>query len=117
MSEIPVPLEAEGRSLESVLVQRRDGARRPGVILFPTVGGVSELELGFARQLNHLGYTALVADLYGKQFRDAPRPAKFEEMKTLRSDRAMLARMLTAVLDQARTLDSIEPNSIAAIGY
>ncbi len=117
MSEIAVPLEFEGRMLEGVLVQRRDGARRPGVILFPTVAGVSELELGFARQLTHLGYTGFVADLYGKQFRDRPRAEKFGEMKKLRADRAMLGRMLTAVLDQARTLSAIEPDQIAATGY
>ena len=36
------------------------------MIIFPTVMGVSDLELGFARQLVHLGYTAFVADLFGK---------------------------------------------------
>ncbi|MBA2771935.1 MAG: dienelactone hydrolase family protein [Sphingomonas sp.] len=71
--ETPVPLDFEGESLEGVLVSRRDGAPRPGVIVFPTVMGVSELELGFARQIVHLGYTAFVADLYGKVFRGAPR--------------------------------------------
>ena len=71
--ETPVPLKFEGEKLEGVLVSRRDSARRPGIIIFPTIMGVSDLELGFARQLVHLGYTGFVADLYGKRFRGAPR--------------------------------------------
>ena len=44
--EKPVALDFEGHELEGMLVARRDGARRPGVLIFPTVMGVSELELG-----------------------------------------------------------------------
>ncbi len=53
--ETPVLLDYEGDQLEGVLVSRRDDARRPAVILYPTVMGVSELELGFAHDLVHLG--------------------------------------------------------------
>ena len=57
--------EFEGETLESVFVGRRDAAPRPTVILIPTVMGVSDLEIGFGRQLVELGYNALVADLFG----------------------------------------------------
>ncbi len=63
----------EGEQLESVFVGRRDGQARPTVILIPTVMGVSDLEIGFGRQLVELGYNALVADLFGKKFRGAER--------------------------------------------
>ncbi|HUE79720.1 MAG TPA: dienelactone hydrolase family protein [Sphingomicrobium sp.] len=115
--ETPVGLKFGDEDLEGVLVARRDGARRPGVILFPTVMGVSELELGFARQLVHLGYTGFVADLYGKRFRGAPREIMSGELKRLRSDRASLRDRLLAVLESARGLDAIEPDRIVAIGY
>ncbi|MEO6255191.1 MAG: dienelactone hydrolase family protein [Sphingomicrobium sp.] len=115
--ETPVGLDFEGEQLEGVLVSRRDSARRPGVIIFPTMMGVSELELGFARQLVHLGYTGFVADLFGKAFRGAPRDTLMTELKRLTSDRAALRRRLLAVLDNVRELDAVEAYRIVAIGY
>ena len=115
--ETPVGLRFEDEELEGVLVARRDHARRPGVILFPTVMGVSDLELGFARQLVHLGYTGFVADLFGKKFRGAPRETMMEELKRLRGDRASLRERLLAVLESARGQEAIEPDRIVAIGY
>lgn len=47
----------ESEELESVFVGRRDGEARPTAILVPTVMGVSDLEIGFGRQLVELGYT------------------------------------------------------------
>jgi dienelactone hydrolase len=115
--ETPVGLKFGDEELESVLVARRDHARRPGIILFTTVMGVSDLELGFARQLVHLGYTGFVADLFGKAFRGAPRDVMMDELKRLRSDRASLRERLLAVLESARGQEAIEPDRIVAIGY
>jgi dienelactone hydrolase len=112
-----VPLEFEGDQLEGVLVGRRDNAPRPTVIMFPTVVGVSDLELGFARQLVELGFNGFVADLYGKQFRGAERPVVRGQMDRLLADRAALRRRLLAVLGQVRGLGGVEPDSIAAAGY
>jgi dienelactone hydrolase len=115
--ETPVGLKFGDEELEGVLVARRDSARRPGVILFPTVMGVADLELGFARQLVHLGYTGFVADLFGKKFHGAPRDVMMDELKRLRSDRASLRERLLAVLESARAQEAIEPDRIVAIGY
>ena len=115
--ETPVGLRFGDEELEGVLVARRDSARRPGVIIFPTVMGVSELELGFARSLVHLGYTGFVADLFGKTFHGAPRDMMFGELERLRSDRASLRERLLAVLESARAQDAIEADRIVAIGY
>ena len=64
--ETSVPLEFEGESLESVFVGRRDDKQRPTVLMIPTVMGVTDLEIGFGRQLVERGYIAFVADLFGK---------------------------------------------------
>jgi dienelactone hydrolase len=112
-----IPFEFEGEQLEHVFVGRRDGQSRPTVILIPTVMGVTELEIGFGRQLVELGYNALVADLFGKQFRGAERDVMFGEMGRLKSDRAALRRRLLAVLDQARELDEVESGSVVVAGY
>ena len=84
----PIAHSFGSEELESVFVGRRDGEARPTVIFIPTVMGVSDLEIGFGRQLVELGYNALVADLFGKKFRGAERDVMFGEMGRLRGDRA-----------------------------
>ena len=107
----------EGEQLESVFVGRRDGQARPSVLLIPTVMGVTDLELGFGRQLVELGYNALVADLFGKEFRGAPRDVCFGEMNRLKSDRSALRRRLVHILDLARGLDEVAAGQIVVAGY
>jgi dienelactone hydrolase len=112
-----IPHNFEGENLESVFVGRRDGQARPTVILIPTVMGVSDLEIGFGRQLVELGYNAFVADLFGKEFRGAPRDTCFGEMTRLRSDRPALRRRLLHVLALVRGLDEVSNGQIVAAGY
>jgi dienelactone hydrolase len=109
--------EFEGESLESVFVGRRDDAARPTVILIPTVMGVSDVEIGFGRQLVELGYNALVADLFGKEFHGAPRDTMFGEMNRLRADRAALRRRLQHVLETTRKQEGVSANQIVVAGY
>jgi dienelactone hydrolase len=115
--ETNIPLEFEGESLESVFVGRRDGEKRPTVILIPTVMGVSDLELKFGRQLVELGFNAFVADLFGKKFRGAPRDVCFGEMNRLGSDREALRRRLLAVVEQARGLGEVDAGKVVVAGY
>ena len=115
--ETNVPLEFEGESLESVFVGRRDGEKRPTVVLIPTVMGVSDLELKFGRQLVELGFNAFVADLFGKKFRGAQRDVCFGEMNRLGSDRVALRRRLIAIVDQARGLDEVDEGKVVVAGY
>src|SRR5437868_6233287 len=112
-----VPLDFEGEALEGVLVGRRDDQARPTVILVPTVMGVSDLEIGFGRQLVELGYNAFVTDLFGKKFCGSPRDTMFGEMTRLRGDRAALRRRLLAVLEQVRGLDGVEDGKMVVGGY
>jgi len=112
-----IPHSFEGEQLESVFVGRRDGQARPTVILIPTVMGVSDLEIGFGRQLVELGYNALVADLFGKEFHGAPRDTMFGEMNRLKSDRAALLRRLQSILDLAQGLSEVAGKQIVVAGY
>jgi dienelactone hydrolase len=107
----------ESEELESVFVGRRDGQARPTVILIPTVMGVSNLEIGFGRQLVDLGYNSLVADLFGKKFRGAARDTMFGELNRLRGDRAALRQRLLHVLELVRGLDEVSDGQIVAAGY
>jgi len=115
--ERAVALTFEGEELEGVFVGRRDSQARPTVLMIPTVMGVSELELGFARQLVELGFNGFVADLFGKKFKGAERDVMFGEMKRLREDRAALRRRLLAILDQVRGLGEVQDGKIVVAGY
>jgi len=103
--------------LESVFVGRRDRQARPTVVLIPTVMGVTDLEIGFGRQLVELGYNGFVADLFGKEFRGAPRDTMFGEMNRLKSDRAALRRRLLHVLELATGSDEVTSDQIVVAGY
>ena len=115
--ETAVSLEFEGESLDGVFVGRRDGQPRPTVILIPTVMGVSDLEIGFGRQLVELGYNAFVADIFGKAFRGSPRDVMFGEMTRLGADRTALRRRLLAIVEQVRTLREVEQGKLVVAGY
>ena len=112
-----IPHNFETEELESVLVGRRDGQARPTAILIPTVMGVSDLEIGYGRQLVELGYNALVADLFGKKFRGADRDVMFGELNRLKSDRAALRRRLEHLLGLARGLSEVSEGQIVVAGY
>jgi dienelactone hydrolase len=115
--ERKIPLEFEGEQLEHVFVGRRDGQARPTVIMVPAVMGVTDLEIGWGRQLVELGYNALVADVFGKKFRGNPRDVMFGELTRLKSDRAALRRRLLSIVEQARGLDEVEAGRIVVAGY
>lgn len=100
-----------------VLVGGDDGEARPGVLIFPTVMGVSPLEVGFAERLVGLGFAAIVADLFGRRFTPDQRQDAFAAMGRLRADRAGLRERLLAVLDVARGQAEVDASKVAAIGY
>ena len=116
-AERGVASEFEGQRVEHVLVAS-DAGPQPCVIIFPTVMGVNELELGFARRLAAKGRTAFVADLFGKRFTPVvDREEAFAAMTRLREDRAALRRRLAGVLETARQQAEVDASKVAAIGF
>ena len=109
--------EFESEQLESVFVGRRDHQARPTVLLVPTVMGVTDLEIGFGRQLVELGYNALVADVFGSHLRGADRDTMFGELTRLRSDRAALRRRMQSVLAVAQGVEEVNSDQIVVAGY
>ena len=71
----------------------------------------------FGRQLIELGYNALVADLFGKQFHGASRDTMFGEMTRLRNDRAALRRRLQHVLEITCSLEEVPDDQVVVAGY
>ena len=87
---------------------------RTAILLCPTVMGVTDLERGFAADLNAKGHSVLVADLYGARFTAETRVEARAAMDALRADRVQLRELLLAVLDTLRPLAGDAP--IVAIG-
>lgn len=112
-----IPHTFNGEDLAHVLVSDGSGTARPAVVIVPTVMGVSDLEMGFADKLVALGYSVLVADLFGTKFRGAERDTMFGEMKRLLGDRAALRDRLVEVLEIAKDADEVDASKVAVIGY
>jgi dienelactone hydrolase len=109
--------EYEGQDLIHELVSDGSGDARPGVILFPTVMGITDLERGFAGRLVGEGYAVLLADLYGRRFTPDQRGEAMAAMTALREDRAGLRDRLLGVLGVAIEQEEIDDERVAAIGF
>ena len=112
MTERPIETLHGDVRLEAMMVAAREGMR-PTVLIFPTIMGRSELEMGFARRLVADGYNAVVADLYGE--RGLPREKCRGLMSALLADRALLRDRLLAVLETVRAQPDV--GQVAAIGF
>ena len=99
------------------LVSDGSSAARPGVIIFPTVMGITDLERGFAEHLAGQSYSVLIADLYSRRFTPDQRGEAMEAMQGLRADRAALRDRLLGVLGVAIEQDAIDDERVAAIGF
>jgi dienelactone hydrolase len=113
----PVEIRDGEALLEAMLVHDPAAAARPAVLILPTIMGRSDLELGFAGRLVGLGYTAIVADLYGREHIGRPREECRALMMALLGDRPFLQARLLAVLAAARALPEVDAGRVAAIGY
>ena len=108
-----VKVDFEGETLDSSYYPAcSDG--QPAVLILPTVMGVTELELGFAR---NIGYGSMVADLFGVETRGASRETMFAHMGRLKSDRAALRRRLLALLDALCAQPEVDADNVAVIGF
>lgn len=117
MTERTIAHEFGGEQLQSVYVGT-GGAARGTVIIVPTFCGISDLEVGFARDLARRGHAALVADLWGRRYDPATeREAAFAHMGQLKSDRAALRDRMLGLLDVAREQEGTDRAKVAAIGF
>lgn len=90
---------------------------RPAVLIAPSFMGRTAFEDDKAEKLAALGYVAFSLDLYGNDIK----PANFDEagaaMQVVNADRAGLAAMMQAAVDQVRVLDVADAARVAAIGF
>ena len=107
----------DGDGMKHELVSDGSGAARPGVIIFPTVMGITDLERGFAGRLVEHGYAVVLADLYGRRFTPDQRGEAMAAMQGLRADRLALRDRLLWVLGVAIEQEEVDDERVAAIGF
>ncbi len=90
---------------------------RPGILIFPQAMGISRHERRRAEQLARLGYTVLVADMYGRHLTPSNPSQAAVMARNLKNDRAMMRRRATAALTLLARQKWTDPHLIAAIGY
>ncbi|MBU3077053.1 dienelactone hydrolase family protein [Sphingomonas quercus] len=109
--------EGPGGPFEGHLAFAAGREPRPGILIAPTIMGVTDLERGIAARLAERGYVALVADVYGQ----ARHPATMDEarplMDALNADRPLLAARMAAAFDALRQRGNVDPARTAAFGY
>ncbi|MFY9349066.1 MAG: dienelactone hydrolase family protein [Sphingobium sp.] len=110
--------DIDGAPFESVALVDEGMAPRPGILLFPNVLGIKDADFAYGERVAALGYSVLVADVFGRGNRatraDAD-PARF--MNALNADRAMLRARVNAALDTLKALPEVDPAHTAAIGF
>jgi dienelactone hydrolase len=92
-------------------------SKKPGVVIVPEWNGVSDYSKKRAQMLAELGYSAFVADIYGKGVRPTTMEACAAEAGKYRDNRALLRARARAALDACRKLPGTDTGKVAAIGY
>jgi dienelactone hydrolase len=93
------------------------GGKAPGVILVHQWKGLTEHEKTWANRLAEQGYVAFAADIYGKG-NDAAQGNKAREFAgKYRGDIPLFRSRLKAALTQIRSMDNVDGDRIACIGF
>lgn len=91
---------------------------RPGILIFPNALGQKDSDTDYARRIAGLGYTAFVADLYGRgrrTTRESPDMGLY--MNALLATPDMMRARLMAAHDTLTSLTEVDPENTAAIGF
>jgi dienelactone hydrolase len=91
--------------------------KRPGVLIVHQWLGLTDYEIGRAKQLAALGYVAFCADIYGKGVRPADAGEAGKLAGKYKSDRQLLRARVNAALDVLKQNELADTKNIAAIGY
>lgn len=93
-------------------------APRPGILLFPNVLGAKEADFAYAGKVATLGYTVLVADVYGQGKRTTRADSDAGRyMAELNANRMLLRARLNSAHAVLKSLEEVDQGRTAAIGF
>ncbi len=109
--------EGPGGSFKSMWVGDAHGGAKPGILLFPNILGTKEWDFAKAEEVAALGYTVLVADLYGQGKRGTSMESGMALMKEVSDDRTVMrARLLDGLATLKGSL-AVDTSRLGAIGF
>lgn len=100
-----------------VTYDAKRSAKRPGVVIVHDWMGVSPFVMKKAEELAALGYTAFVADIYGKDVHPKDQKEAGDTAGIYKKDRALLRARVRAAYDQLVTHKTVDKRKMAAIGF
>lgn len=95
----------------------RGSGSRPGVMVAHAWGGRSEFEEEKARWLARQGYVGVAIDMYGKGVRGTSADENAALMTPLVENRRELQQRMTTALEFTRSLELVDGDQCAAMGY
>lgn len=114
---MPQPIPYRDGAAELLgLVERAAAPNGRGILLVHEIDGIGRNVRRRARMLADLGYTALVADLYGGGLSYEGEAAR-AQMEALTADTGLFRRRVSAGLERLRQEPGVEAGAVAAIGY
>ncbi len=102
---------------EGFLVKHDDGQTRPGVIISHAWGGLGQFEKDKADAVAQLGYNVLAIDMYGKGIQGNSIAENQALMGRFVNDRALLRQRINCGLAALKSIDSVDSEKTAAMGY
>ena len=109
--------EGRGGPFESMWVGNAAGGAKPGILLFPNILGTKDWDFAKAEEVASLGYTVLVADLYGQGKRGTSMESGMALMKEISDDRTVMRTRLLDVLATLKGSPGVDTSRIGAIGF
>lgn len=113
----------DGTELLHLVMDDGSGQARPGVVILPSFANRGSVEEDHGERLVELGYSVLVADIYGRDMigldvgTDEGKQAAFGTMNQKLEDRGAYVKQQQAILDFAKGLDSIDGDKVAVMGF
>ena len=113
----------EGTELVHLVMDDGSGQARPGVVILPSFLNRGPVEIDHGERLVALGYTVLAADTFGADMHgldganEDDRGRAFEEMNKRLDDRGAYLRQQQAILDLAKSLDTVDETKVAVMGF
>ena len=113
----------DGTELAHLIFTDDSGQARPGVIILPSFANRGPVEEDHAARLVELGYSVLVADIYGKDMvgidvgTDQGKQTAFDTMNQKLEDRGGYVKQQQAILDFAKGHDAFDADRMAVMGF
>lgn len=92
-------------------------AKRPGIVVVHDWMGMGPFVKKFAEELAGLGYTAIAADIYGKDVKVKDAKEASAMAGKFKGDRKLLRERAQAALNTVRAHKTVDPKRLAALGF